>query len=108
MKDDQCVEFNQLFILAWLWVATIVGVAIGLYLSTWVFPEVDSHAAIRPIAMRFPAAMLFSMWTMTVMVLWDLLTPGNTLEQINSDPKSAAIFFSVLVASIAYMVSTIV
>ena len=108
MKDDQCVEFNQLYILGWLWAATIIGVAIGLYLSTWVFPEVDSHAAIRPIAMRFPAAMLFSMWAMTVMVLCDILSPGNTLELINTDPKSSAMFYSVFIASIAYMVSAIV
>lgn len=104
MNDDQCVEFNQLYTLGLLWVITIILTVGGSYLSTWAFPDADAYAGIRPLAMRFAPLILFSMLLITIMVLWDFLTPGNTLEIINSDPKSAAIFYSVFVASIAYMV----
>lgn len=104
MKDDQCVELNQVYTLGLLWVITIVLTIAGSYLSTWAFPSVDAYAGIRPLAMRFAPLILFSMLLITIMVLWDFITPGNTIETINSDPKSAAMFYSVFVAAIAYMV----
>lgn len=101
---DNRTEIKQGKMLAVLWVITLILVAAGMYVSTWVFPEVDAYAGIRPVAMRFSAILLFNMLLMTSVVLWDFMTPGDSLACVNSDPRSAAIFYSVFMASIAYMV----
>ncbi len=102
--SDQKTEFGQLKVLGLLWLVTLFVVISLLYLSTWFFPEEDMFAAYRVIHMRMAPILLFNMILMTTIVLWDFATPGNTLECITSEPRSAAIFYSVFVASIAYMV----
>jgi hypothetical protein len=106
--DDQKTEFLQLKTLGLFWIITTILVVILIYISTWFFPEEDMFAALRVIHMRLAPVLLFNMVLMTTIVIWDFITPGNTIECINSDPKSAAIFYSVFIASIAYMVGFLV
>jgi hypothetical protein len=102
--DNNATEIKQGKVLALLWGITLVLVSAGMYFSTWVFPEVDSLAVLRVVAMRFAPLLLFNMLLVTTIVLWDFVTPGDSLACMNSDPKSAAIFYSTFVASLAYMV----
>ena len=97
-------EFSQAKYLLWIGGVVMLITALSLWLAPYFFVE-DTSAVTRYMILKIPP-MLIDVWVLIgSLVLFDLVTPADSLECINKDPLSTAILYSALLIGVSIAIA---
>lgn len=107
-QDCSCesIETHQEYRLIWVWgIVTLLAVAVH-FLSQFVFPG-QGPVLTRSLILDVIPDIVMSTVLMTALVLFDKITPGNTIACAGKDPLSAAILLGSFVIGLAIVMAGI-
>jgi hypothetical protein len=110
-KKDQCeqqfeecmdnkVERHQAYHLLWIWGLILFLSSACVWIAPIFFP-LDELVLSRALILRIPSDLMNAGLLMSVLVVFDLLTPGDSLKKATSEPISSAMVLSALLLSLA-------
>lgn len=97
-------EKKQLLILFFIGLATVFSIAFALGISPLVFVD-DTAALYRFMLLKVPTMLMDAFILIGALVMFDFLTPDDTLVNINQDPMSASILCSSLLIGLAIAIA---
>ena len=110
MSEEKCncesVEKHQEYHLLWVWaIVTVIVVGIN-FLSQWVFPD-EGPVLSRALVLNVAPDIVASTILMTALVLYDKITPGNTIACAGREPLSASILLGSFVVGLAIVMASV-
>jgi ABC-type maltose transport system permease subunit len=108
MVEENCscksIETHQEYRLIWVW-ATVTFIAVAVhFLSQFAFPG-QGPVLTRSLILEVVPDVIASTILMTALVLFDKITPGNTIACAGEDPLSAAILLGSFVVGLAIVMA---
>ena len=94
------VERHQAYHLIWIWGLIIFLSSVCVWIAPIFFP-MDEMVLSRALILRIPSDLMNAGLLMSVLVIFDLLTPGNSLRKATSEPIPSAMVLSALLISLA-------
>ena len=97
---DNTVERHQAYHLLWIWGLILFLSSACVWIAPIFFP-LDEMVLSRALILRIPSDLMNAGLLMSVLVVFDLLTPGDSLKKATSEPISSAMVLSALLLSLA-------
>jgi len=97
---DNTTERHQAFHLIWIWGLILALSTLCVWIAPIFFP-LDEMILSRALILRIPSDLMNAGLLMSVLVIFDLLTPGDSLKKATAEPLSSAMVLSALLISLA-------
>ena len=96
---------HQLFHLSWIWLLIIAIYGACAWVVPMFFPT-DQYILIQATLLRIPGDVRHAGLLLTVVVLFDLISPNKVLHNATSTAISSAVVLGALLLSLAYVMTS--
>ena len=107
---DKCLNegaregIHEFWHLAWIWIIIAAIYGACAYVVPYFFPE-DEFILIQASLLRIPPDVRHAGMLLTVVVLFDLISPHPVLRNATSEPMSSAVLLGSLIGGLAFVMA---